>query len=151
MVLVLAVIGGFPDRTATAGTGEYGDNRPALYAINLLSTRTRMEPASFPTVRVSPPRQLYTTTAYIDGATWYRLRLGFFASEADARLALASLMDEYPGAWVTSVSDYEQDLSAGNIAARDTDQPGSTGPGTTETASDTGSGSILCSEPMFDS
>jgi hypothetical protein len=89
-----------------------------------------MEPASFPTVRTAPTRKLYTTAVYIDGTTWYRLRLGFFASEADARLALASLQDEYPDAWITRVSDYEQDLSARNITARDTDEPGSTRRGT---------------------
>jgi hypothetical protein len=130
MVLVLAMVSGFPDRTAIAEAGEYGENSPTLYAINLMSAQKRMEPASFPTVRTAPTRKLYTTAVYIDGTTWYRLRLGFFASEADARLALASLQDEYPDAWITRVSDYEQDLSARNITARDTDEPGSTRRGT---------------------
>jgi hypothetical protein len=130
MVLALAVVGGFPARTAIADTGEYGEPPPTLYAINLMSTQTRMEPASFPTVRTGPTRQLYSTAAYIDGTTWYRLRLGFFASEADARLALASLRDEYPDAWITKVSDYEQESSARNITAHDTDKSSSTGPGT---------------------
>lgn len=130
MVLVLAMVSGFPDRTAIAEAGEYGENSPTLYAINLMSTQQRMEPASFPTVRTAPTRKLYTTAVYIDGTTWYRLRLGFFASEADARLALAGLQDEYPDAWITGVSDYEQDFSARNITARDTDEPGSTGRGT---------------------
>ncbi len=132
MVLALAVVGGFPDRTAIAETGEDGEASPALYAINLMSTQRRIEPASFPTVRTAPARQLYNTAVYIDGKTWYRLRLGFFASEADARLALASLRDEYPDAWITRVSDHEQDLPASGITARDTDKRSSTGLGTSD-------------------
>jgi hypothetical protein len=130
MVLALIVVGGFPDRTAIAETSEYGEDPPTLYAINLMSTQTRMEPASFPTVRTVPTRQLYTTAVYIDGTTWYRLRLGFFASKADASLALASLLDEYPDAWISKVSDYERDLSARNITARYADKRNSTGLGT---------------------
>jgi hypothetical protein len=126
MVLVLAMVSGFPDRTAIAEAGEYGENSPTLYAINLMSTQKRMEPASFPTVRTAPTRKLYTTAVYIDGTTWYRLRLGFFASEADARLALASLLDQYPGAWITRVSDYEHDPSVRNLKADDTENRDST-------------------------
>jgi hypothetical protein len=150
VVLALIVVSGFPASTALAETGEYGEDPPTLYAINLMSTQTRMEPASFPTVRTAPTRQLYTIAVYIDGTTWYRLRLGFFASKADARPALASLLDEYPDAWISKVSDYERELSARNITARDTDKHNSSGLGTsapsdvtaqTEPASDPGTAS----------
>ena len=129
MVLVLALVGGFPDRTAIAQTGEYREQAPTLYAINLMSTRTRVEPASFPTLRTAPTRQLYTTAVYIDGRTWYRLRLGFFATKADARLALADLLNEYPDAWISKVSDHEQETFAGNFTADDTDKRSSAGLG----------------------
>ena len=134
LVLVLALVGGFPDRTAIAETGKYGENSPAVYAINLMSTQKRLEPASFPAVRTAPTGQLYSTTVFIDGTTWYRLRLGFFASEADARLALASLTGEYPDAWISKVSDYERDVFAGNIAARDADKRSSIGLGTSDSS-----------------
>jgi hypothetical protein len=127
MVLALTVASSFPTHPALAEAGDHDDARPNLYAINLMSTKARIEPASFPTVRSAPGRQLYSTTIYIDGKTWYRLRLGFFASRADARLALTDLVDEYPDAWITKVSDYEQDLSARNTTARDFDRQGTTG------------------------
>jgi hypothetical protein len=110
------VVSSFPNQTAVAESGEYREDPPAVYAINLMSTRTRMEPASFPTVRTAPMRQLYSTTVFIDGKTWYRLRLGFFASKADAHLALAGLLNEYPDAWISKVSDYERDLSVRTTA-----------------------------------
>jgi len=132
MVLVLAVVGAFPDRTAIAENGEYPETPPTLYAINLMSTQTRMEPASFPTVRTAPTHQLYTTAVYIDGTTWYRLRLGFFASEADARLALASLLNEYPDAWISKVADQEHKIAAGNVTAGDADKRSATGLGTSD-------------------
>lgn len=133
-ILVLAAVGGFPDRTAIAEASEYLEPAPTLYAINLMSTQTRVEPASFPRLRTAPTRQLYTTEVFIDGRTWYRLRLGFFASKADARLALAGLLNEYPDAWISKVSDHEQERFAGNITAGDTDKGSATGRGTSDPA-----------------
>ena len=131
MLVVLSVIS-FQGRTALAETGEFSENPPARFAINLMSTQTLNEPGSLPRVETSATHQIYNIAVEIDGTTWHRLRLGFFASEEDAAAALPGLHDDYPDAWIARVSDREQELFASNSTARSPDKSGSTGPGTTD-------------------
>ncbi len=54
----------------------------------------------------------------MDDQLWHRLRLGFFATEADANAVLAGLRSRYPDAWVTTASAAERLASgAGTTAA----------------------------------
>jgi tetratricopeptide (TPR) repeat protein len=76
---------------------------PALaadYVINLQSTREPIDPAAVGGVPVGAAQHLYVSTTQIDGIRWYRLRLGFFASEAAARAELEELTDGFPRAWI---------------------------------------------------
>jgi tetratricopeptide (TPR) repeat protein len=76
---------------------------PALapdYVINLQSTREPVDPAAVGGVPVGAAQHLYVSTMQIDGIDWYRLRLGFFASEAAARAELDALRDRFPRAWI---------------------------------------------------
>ena len=43
------------------------------------------------------------TDVVVEGRTWYRLQIGSFDTESDARTALASVRRAYPDAWLTVV------------------------------------------------
>lgn len=72
----------------------------ADYVLNLQSTREPVEIASLAGVAVAPEQELYVSTTLIAGVTWYRLRLGFFASEAEARAVLDGVAAAFPRAWI---------------------------------------------------
>ncbi len=72
----------------------------ADYVINLQSTRQPVDPAVVSDVPVPPGQHLYVSTTTIGGVTWYRLRLGFFATESDAQTALTSVGNAFPRAWI---------------------------------------------------
>jgi len=72
----------------------------ADYVLNLQSTREPLAPATVAVVPVSFGQRLYVSTTVIGGVTWYRLRLGFFAAEAEARTALGAFAATFPRAWV---------------------------------------------------
>lgn len=86
----------------------------ADYVVNLQSTREPVPPAATAAVPVPPGRRLYVSTTIVAGVTWYRLRLGFFASEADARAALGALAAPFPRAWVGRAESAE--VSAAELA-----------------------------------
>lgn len=86
--------------------------RPSEYAINLESAlqpidAARVDPGSF-----ADDLQLYATKVVVGERTWHRLRLGFFANEADAELALARARPYFPDAWVVRVAAEEHDVAA---------------------------------------
>ena len=68
--------------------------------INLQSTREPVDPATVAQIPVAAGRQLYVSRTQIDGQTWYRLRLGFFGSESDARQTYNMLSTSFPRAWI---------------------------------------------------
>jgi hypothetical protein len=70
------------------------------YVLNLQSTREPVDPAALAGIAVGSGQHLYVSTTEIGGAVWYRLRLGFFASEADARSLLEALKGAFPRAWI---------------------------------------------------
>jgi hypothetical protein len=90
---------------------------PADYVINLQSTREPADPTLIESVPVQSPLRLYVSETEVDGVQWHRLRLGFFASEQEARAALAPLVERFPRAWVGR-ADAEEVVSAGHFAER---------------------------------
>ncbi len=72
----------------------------ADYVVNLQSTREPVDPTVVEGIAVPRGAKPYVSQIEVDGQTWYRLRLGFFATEADARAALATLAEKFPRAWV---------------------------------------------------
>ncbi len=77
------------------------------YAVNLASTLAPIsldkvaKPAAFAS------HLLYVTSHEREGKTWHRLRLGFFASRAEAELIANASRSKYPQAWVTRVAAEE--------------------------------------------
>lgn len=57
---------------------------------------------------------IYVADLTVDDQVWHRLRLGFFATEADANTALVSLLPRFPDAWVARVSPTERRM-AGSV------------------------------------
>ena len=112
----LVAFGSLNGRPAQADTTPHADRQTGNFAINLSSTLKSRDPGSLPQVASGPGEKIYETTAEIEGKTWYRLRLGLFATRADANARLAQLLDDYPQAWVTRVADYERQRFAENTS-----------------------------------
>ena len=70
------------------------------YVINLQSSNRPPAAADLPHVAVSGNESLFVSTAVIDGATWYRVRLGYFESAELAAKALSRLRADFPSAWI---------------------------------------------------
>ena len=70
------------------------------YVINLQSTTDPVDANAIAGIQTGPDAKLYVSETEVNGRTWYRLRIGFFASEDDARAALAPLAGRYPRAWI---------------------------------------------------
>ena len=89
----------------------------ANYAINLATSATQAVVADLNGVAASGER-LYVMKSELGMVTVYRLRLGFFATEAQAETALARLGTRYPTAWVVKIgaADHENSLSVAAAA-----------------------------------
>jgi tetratricopeptide (TPR) repeat protein len=91
-------------RGATVRIGDEA-GPPAAYAVNLESSR---EPVSDEAVRHAA--QVAGVPAYVaefqlGDEKWYRLRIGPFKGETDARKALRAIRGEYPKAWLAIGDD----------------------------------------------
>ena len=84
------------------------------YVINLESALQPIDADRFQADQMIGGMQLYGSEVIVDGRTWYRLRLGFFATEEEAEAALATLRADYPDAWVVRVSANEKEAAAIN-------------------------------------
>ncbi|MGB5165723.1 MAG: SPOR domain-containing protein [Woeseiaceae bacterium] len=80
------------------------DMSTQTYAINLASYKR--EPTLVDAMGLQPAagQRVYFSEVDIDGTTWYRLRVGDFASEDAASSALRDLRSQFPGAWLDTVT-----------------------------------------------
>jgi hypothetical protein len=101
---------------ASANTGS------ALFVINLCASQA---PAS--NVAKSLPGldgyRLFQVSRVEDGRTRYRLRLGFFTSEADAENVLATVRVQYPTAFTTCLCDEDRKFTRGYDAVASMPKP----------------------------
>jgi tetratricopeptide (TPR) repeat protein len=81
------------------------------YVINLAASSAPVAPDKLPNVALLRQYRVYTTPYVKDGKRWYRLRLGFFADEASAKLVLAKLKPYFPDAWVAEAPAAERKAS----------------------------------------
>ena len=88
------------DRTAETRL----QRRPAVpgpdYVINLESWQRPPATADMPKIALPKDKRVFISEATIDGATWYRVRVGNYESAEEAARALAELREQYPGAWI---------------------------------------------------
>src|SRR5690348_10955635 len=71
-----------------------------VFVINLCASMTPM-PSVPKSLKGYEEHRLYQVARIEDGRHRYRLRLGFFNTEADAELAVASLRSLYPAAFTS--------------------------------------------------
>ena len=74
------------------------------YAINLASFQREPTMVDAMGLQHGAEQRVYYSQVDIDGTTWYRLRVGDFASEDAASSALAGLKSRFPGAWLDTLA-----------------------------------------------
>jgi tetratricopeptide (TPR) repeat protein len=99
------------------------DELQSSYVINLSSSRQAHAESDMSAVAVAPGLEIFESEVVLAGVTWYRLRLGQFASSADAQAELVKLRNQYPTAWIdraekatATVAERRPDAETANIA-----------------------------------
>jgi len=82
------------------------------YVLNLASQPKQFSRAGVPDVPLFRRYRLYSYAFRKDGQTWYRLRLGFFETEAAAREIKKALPRDYADAWIARAGPEERRASA---------------------------------------
>jgi len=110
-----------------SGVGGVRVEKPAeaqsSYVINLSSSRQAHAESDMSAVEVAPGLEVFESEVLLAGVTWYRLRLGQFASSAEAQAALVNLRNQYPTAWIdraekatATVAERRPEVDTANIA-----------------------------------
>ncbi len=109
--------------SAATGTRPPSDRAPltqrvrapavsADYIVNLVSQREPFAPTTLESLAAASGYKPYVSEATVDGEAWYRLRIGFFGTEQQARVALAPLLAQFPRAWVGRAEGAEIELAS---------------------------------------
>ncbi len=77
-------------------------SQSASYVVNLESSRRGIDPRVEAAAK-RLPGQTYILEVNVKGVKWERLRLGFFASELEAKKAMTRMLDTFPQAWITRI------------------------------------------------
>jgi SPOR domain len=80
------------------------------YAVNLDSELKMFDRATIEAVAANLKTQTYVSETDVEGQHWYRLRVGPYATRAEADRVLQIALASYPRAWV-AVNDEQTDLS----------------------------------------
>jgi tetratricopeptide (TPR) repeat protein len=90
--------------TSSTAAATRLQRRPAAtgpgYVINLESSQRPPATADMPKLALPKDKRLYVSETQIDSETWYRVRVGEYASAEAAARALAEFRAQYPGAWI---------------------------------------------------
>jgi hypothetical protein len=86
----------------------------SLFVINLCASIAPVQVAG-KTIPGFETYKLYQVARAEDGRTRHRLRLGFFTSETDAERVLNAVRENYPTAFVTSLSDDDRRFARGYL------------------------------------
>ena len=97
----------------------------ADYIVNLASQREPFAPTAIAGLAAASGRKPYVSEATVDGQTWYRLRVGFFGTEQEARAALEPLLPQFPKAWVGRAEAAEVELASSASFGADARVPAS--------------------------
>ena len=76
------------------------DPPPPKYVINLESWERPPTTADMPVVAATNNKTVFVSEAEFDGQTWYRIRVGYFATADEATRELSAYRQAYPGAWI---------------------------------------------------
>jgi hypothetical protein len=101
----------------------YEPEAPQPFIINLESSQQRIERVTVEQAAADFGTQAYVSEIDIESEHWFRLRIGPFASRAEAERVLKTALGRYPRAWL-GLSDDQNDLTpverAGVQTARST-------------------------------
>lgn len=75
------------------------------YAVNLASFTRIPTIADTMGLSLPPDKRFFYTEVEVNGTTWYRLRLGNYATGTAAAAALEELKTRFPGAWIDKIDD----------------------------------------------
>jgi len=102
LLCALLAGGGYvaPSMAAEAGTS-------GRYVVTLMSSQDPIKASDVANLEVLRPYRLYITLFRDGNVTWYRLRVGFFPTAADAKKLLAAVRGQYPLAWIAKVTKAE--------------------------------------------
>lgn len=78
------------------------------FVLNLRSATTPIDVIAAAKGVAQGGQFVYVSDLAVDGLVWHRLRLGFFATEAEANAALKRLRADFPDAWVSRVAENER-------------------------------------------
>jgi tetratricopeptide (TPR) repeat protein len=95
-------------RRGSAAVLEPADTE--TYAVNLDSSRRKFEREAVEAAAAAYNTQAYESQIDLDSERWYRLRLGPFATHAEAERMLNVALGKYPRAWI-AVTDEQGDLA----------------------------------------
>jgi hypothetical protein len=85
------------------------------YSVNLDSELQGFDRATIEAAAASLKTQAYVSETDIEGQHWYRLRIGPYATRAEAERVLQIALANYPRAWV-AVNDEQTDLAVSEHA-----------------------------------
>ncbi|HEY4366549.1 MAG TPA: hypothetical protein VGN07_04885 [Steroidobacteraceae bacterium] len=88
----------------------------ALFVINLCASMAPV-PLAGKTLPGLDNYRVYQVSRVEDGRTRYRLRLGFFPSEADAETVLAGVREKYPTAFTACLCEEDRKFARGYVSA----------------------------------
>jgi len=80
----------------------------ASYVLNLRSNDKPIALSKVGAIEIEGQYYLYVTQFQKAGKTWYRLRLGFFSSTAEAEQIRKQLTSQFPGLWIAKVTTTER-------------------------------------------
>ncbi len=94
-------------------------SRNEVYSVNLDSSQQKFERGTIEAVAAEYKSQAFESEIDVDSEHWYRLRLGPYATRAEAERVLIVALNRFPRAWI-AVNDEQGDLPterAGVMAA----------------------------------
>jgi len=91
------------DRQIVARRVEQSPDARPRFVINLASSQRAPTPAEVPNINTDGGQSVFVIQALINGATWYRTRLGYFESAEQASRELRQVRERFPRAWIDRV------------------------------------------------
>jgi len=92
------------------------------FVINLESSLRAPTQAEIPHISTSGGHRVFVAEAVINGATWYRTRLGYFDSAEQASRELRGIRSQFPRAWIDQVDTASTESNSRPLEIPGTDE-----------------------------
>lgn len=90
----------------------------SIWVLNIISTRNPEKARNIHELLAKSPYRIYTYKVEAQGSTWYRVRVGFFQSYAEAKKASEFLTKQFqmPEAWIVTAGPLELEQYSSNAS-----------------------------------